>query len=467
MNFLTSKNKYDRVLVIGDVMLDKYQVGAVDRISPEAPVPVLKLISTKSLAGGAANVAINLAALCVNVGIIGICANDEDGVKLAQILQNSNVKNHLKCTADITISKTRIVSHEQQICRIDHEKQYPHSSDFLSYIDETIDEYDLIVLSDYAKGTLRYCEDIITLCRKKNKTLLVDPKSNDFTKYNGATLLKPNLKEFTEASGYDPSLHVLADYISQFHQNFSIDYLLVTAGADGMYFSNKKTVEKIIASNEGVYDVTGAGDTTISVVSAFWNREKNKKDLILLASMAAGITVSRFGTSTVSLLELKKKYSLKSDVFFQNETIEFEEFLNAIDRPNKKVIFTNGCFDILHSGHLKLLREAKLEGDILVVGLNSDRSVKNLKGKSRPINSIKDRAELISALHFVDCVVEFDEDTPTDLIKTIRPNVLVKGTDYKLSEVIGQNLLHSTGYVKLVDIIAGHSTSDVIKKIKE
>ncbi len=443
-----------KITVIGDVMIDWYLHGESSRISPEAPVPVVNFKESKFQLGGAANVANNLKHLEIEPFLIGAIGKDHFGSKLKEHLKEENINFNLLSEVSFqTICKQRLMSSNQQLARIDYE-QYFHASKlskiFNTFI-KNIAKTDLIIVSDYGKGTIFNARKLIQSARKLGKKILIDPKGKDFTKYKGANLITPNKSEFEKIMGKVGSKKDLLNKAKKMLKHLNLESLVVTLGSAGMYVlskSNKKIKEEFInAYPQEVFDVSGAGDTTISALGAALSEGKDIFSAAEFANFAASISVSKLGTSTVNKDEIAG--------------------LMALEGSKKQVIvFTNGCFDIIHSGHLDLLKEAKSYGDKLIVGLNSDKSISKLKGSDRPIINQSERKKILSALKFVDDVIIFNEENPLKLIKKLKPNILVKGADYTKEQVVGGKFVESYGgQIKLVKLTKGKSTSKIIDKI--
>ena len=454
-------SKKPNILVIGDLMVDHYLYGKVDRISPEAPVQVVDVKREEILMGGAGNVINNLLSLGAKVGVCSVIGDDEGGEFLHKRLgQKGVVKEGLVTQKGRKTShKSRVIASHQQIVRIDKEDKEDiskESSDtILLRAKIVMPFYDGVVLSDYGKGVLtkELTKDLIALAKSQGKLVLVDPKGSDYTKYKGATLLTPNKKEAIEATGIDiKDDDSLKEALKKLKKEISLDYSLITLSEDGIALLDKD-FEKLPTVAKDVFDVTGAGDTVIAAITISLVEGKSIKDAVEFANKAAAVAVSHVGCYAVKKEEIS---SFEKD----SAVISLDELLKILPKDKRKV-FTNGCFDILHAGHVKYLKEAKSFGDILIVGLNSDDSVRRLKGESRPINSSEDRATVLSALEAVDFVVEFSEDTPYNLIKAIKPDVLVKGGDYEGKEVVGSDIAKET---KLVQFVDGKSTTDIIRR---
>jgi D-beta-D-heptose 7-phosphate kinase/D-beta-D-heptose 1-phosphate adenosyltransferase len=471
-------------LVIGDVMLDRYLMGGVSRISPEAPVPVMLLNKTEDRAGGAANVAANLSGLGLTTMIVGCIGEDETGKTLANLIENAGINTQYLFTSDErpTVAKTRVMSSNQQIVRIDDESNAAFSesenSGLLTQVDAALNAHpSIVILSDYAKGVLSndVCEFIIAQCNALNIPVIADPKGTDYSKYQGATALTPNKKETAEAC--DVAIHettALLKAASKLKKQLALTFLAVTRGEEGISLfegDNKKesTETHIPATAKQVFDVSGAGDTVISTLAAGLVHDLNPQDALQLANIAAGIVVGKVGTMPVNQAELLKVLSTQDGQSQINkicDLAELEQLVNDWKAAGDKIVFTNGCFDLLHAGHVTYLEAAKQTGDRLVLGLNTDRSVSALKGPTRPVIHENDRARVLAALAAVDAVILFDEDTPLNLIHAIKPEVIVKGDDYTEAQVVGGIEVKSWGgSVALIPLVQGRSTSNIIKKL--
>lgn len=467
------------ILVIGDVMLDVYYKGNVSRISPEAPVPVFNQENITNVLGGAANVASNLAAAGQKVSLMSIVGNDDNGNVILRLIEEGNIDGSLLyLTNRKTTTKTRfLATNNQQVMRLDNEDRTPIDyglcTSLLDIFATRIKEYDIVIISDYMKGLLTFdlTQGIIRLCKKHNIPVIIDVKDTVVSKYYGATLLKPNQKELHDLTGCPvDNEEQICEAANKLRKMCNVKHVLCTCGAKGMILISDAAEPYILkAESREVFDVSGAGDTTIAYLSIGWANRLPLNESIQLANIAAGIQVGKVGTSSVSLLEIdnylqEKEGSSLSDKIISKDNLS--SFRN--NHEGKKIVFTNGCFDILHIGHKRYLEAASKLGDLLVVGVNSDASVKRLKGDDRPINNEKDRVELLSAFGFIDYLVLFEEDTPYELIKTILPDVLVKGGDYKPENVVGKDIVESRGgKLVLIDYVEGKSTSNIIKIIND
>lgn len=473
-----------KMLIAGDIMLDIYHFGKVNRISPEAPVPVfLEIGKYKNLPGGAANTAVNVSAIGIDTILLSVVGEDTNGAILLDILHKSNIDvtavKRLTCRG--TISKLRFIGpNNQQLLRADTEDTQDINmlevSENLERISRNISEVGLILLSDYNKGFLteEISQYLIQLGKINHIPVLVDVKDKSLNKYRRAYLLKPNRMELRNLS------NMPTDTIEQC-ENAAIKlcnmaeckYVLATLGADGMLLVNKdKKLLYARSMAREVFDVTGAGDTSIAYLAAELMLGRDICKAVQIANYAAGIKVSKVGTSIV--------YPSEVETAMNGRTVELNRKLLNYYRQdgiepllksktqNKKIVFTNGCFDILHAGHITYLKKAKELGDLLVVGVNSDASIRRLKGSSRPINTIQDRTLLLCALEIVDFVIPFEEDTPYELIQAVHPDVLVKGSDYAVESIVGRDIVQNNGgLVVTIPLVEGKSTTEIINKIRE
>ncbi len=466
-------NKEVNICVIGDLMIDHYLWGSCDRISPEAPVQVVDVKKETTLLGGAGNVVNNLVSLGANVVVLSVIGDDEAGRELESMLRSLEVKTLLSTQKNRkTSKKSRILVSNQQVVRYDKESKDPISQESIDKIKnnltKTIDSIDVILLSDYGKGVLTntLTKDIIDLANKHNKKVLIDPKGSDYSKYANAYLLTPNKKEASLATNIEiNSKEMLLTAITKLKNELDLGVSLITLSEDGIaIYDDKLSIKPTVAKE--VFDVTGAGDTVLASLGYMTALGKDIYESVEFANLAAGVVVSKVGSATATLEEIEAyRYSLhksgpESHIKTKDEMIKI---ISNLKTKNKKIVFTNGCFDILHRGHVSYLDKAKSQGDILVLGLNSDSSVKRLKGEDRPINSEEDRAFVLAALESVDYVVIFEEDTPYELIKALKPHILVKGADYKGKDVVGADLVEE---LKLIEFIDGKSTTNTIAKIK-
>ncbi len=483
------------VVVIGDVMLDKYWHGSTERISPEAPVPVVHVNKEEIRPGGAANVALNIAKLNAKVSVLGVIGKDAEGETLIASLKNSQVNCQLSKIDGIpTTTKLRVLSRNQQLIRMDFEEiQTPSFKlsqeqgvsqqnapallgtdipvgnslapfSLLQQFSKSLNDVGAVVLSDYGKGVLANIQPYIQCAKQKNIPVLIDPKHQDFSIYAGATLITPNLKEFELAAGKVKSNDDLVIKAEQLLKQNNIKAILITRSEKGMTLVQQgKQAIHIPTQARDVFDVTGAGDTVISTLATAIASGLNLQQAMVLSNLAAGIVVAKIGTATASPQEITDVLQNSSRSIHGVVTeLECIEKVKQAQKGGKKVVMTNGCFDLLHPGHVSYLKEAKLLGDHLVVAVNADESVKQLKGDTRPINALQHRMTMLAALDGVDWVVPFSEGTPQRLICQVKPDILVKGGDYKVHEVAGNQC---AGETKILSFVDGFSTSNMIEKI--
>jgi D-beta-D-heptose 7-phosphate kinase/D-beta-D-heptose 1-phosphate adenosyltransferase len=475
-----------RVAVIGDLILDEYLDGVVNRISPEAPVPVHLVKKTSITAGGAANVARNIQLAGGEALIVGVCGNDGAADQLRQLLKldSINTKGVFTDPERPTVRKTRITANHQQLVRVDWEevKAIPVwvQDELYSYVEKQ--SWDVMLLSDYGKGGLPkgFLQRLIQLAQQRQIPVVIDPKGKDYSQYAGATLVTPNRKEAYDALGIDNQIDISAKELAErLHQTYSIENILVTLGAEGMLGleANTNFTQHLPALTREVFDVSGAGDTVVAIMALGLGAKVSLFDAMRLANAAAGRVVEKWGTQPILRQELIE--ALESDFDRQNfgftntfskisESREVAAAIGPVGKRKQKIVFTNGCFDILHAGHISYLEEARARGNVLVVGVNSDRSVRQLKGESRPIVSCEQRMRLLAALQCVDYVVPFDEDTPARLISELVPDVLVKGADYEVHQIVGADLVQANGgIVERISFVEGLSTSDIVRRVRE
>ncbi|MCT7520078.1 D-glycero-beta-D-manno-heptose-7-phosphate kinase [Aliarcobacter cryaerophilus] len=468
-------NKKPNILVIGDLMIDHYLWGSCDRISPEAPVQVVNVKKESSVLGGAGNVINNLVTLGSVVDVISVIGNDSVANELKSLLEkidvptsNLVVENNRK-----TSKKSRLIASQQQVLRYDMESiddinENSHKQ-IIQTLEKNINKYSSIILSDYGKGVLttNLTKEIIKIANKNSIKVLVDPKGKDYSKYKGSYTLTPNKKEAMEATNIDiKDENSLIEALKSLKTQCELEVSLITLSEQGIaIFDDELTIKPTVARE--VYDVTGAGDTVIASIAFALGNNLDIKDAIYFANLAAGVVVGKIGSATTTLDEIYEyEYSLhKSNSTSHIKTFdEIKTLASKLHSQGKKIVFTNGCFDILHVGHVKYLEVAKSYGDVLILGLNADSSVKKLKGPTRPINTQDDRAYILASLESVDYVVIFEEETPYELIKLIKPHILVKGGDYEGKEVVGQDIADE---LKLVQFVDGKSTTNTIKRIQE
>lgn len=459
------------IVVVGDVMLDRYWHGGTHRISPEAPVPVFTVQRTEERAGGAGNVALNVQALGCQVSLCSLVGNDKTAEALQQRLEKAGINCYFEKIADAsTITKLRIIDKHQQLIRLDFEQNFQSAAqtELLHHYQTALAKADAVILSDYAKGTLKHIREFIRLAKAKGIPILVDPKSEDFNLYAGATVITPNLKEFETVAGRCQDAKTLEKKARDLLTKYQLEALLITQGEHGMTLIEKnQPALQLSAHVQEIYDVTGAGDTVISVLGASLAAGESLATGALFANIAAGIVVKKLGAATVSIPELRRALQRYHASEFGVLTEEEVAVVMADARAHGEiVVMTNGCFDILHPGHIAYLEEARALGQRLVVAVNDDTSVAHLKGAGRPINSLEHRMRVLAALRAVDWVVPFTEDTPARLIGRLLPDILVKGGDYQLSEIAGADaVLANGGEVKVLQFVDGYSTASIIKKI--
>jgi D-beta-D-heptose 7-phosphate kinase/D-beta-D-heptose 1-phosphate adenosyltransferase len=458
-----------KILIIGDVMLDRYWTGPTVRISPEAPVPVVRVVDMEDRPGGAANVAINAATLGAQVVLIGMTGKDEAAQILNDRLAAMNVTcEFVKVASQDTITKLRIMSRNQQLLRLDFEKSFEtdDKSELLAKFEEQVQHTDVVVLSDYSKGCLSDPQSLILLARKYNKPIIVDPKGSDFSRYKGATILTPNLSEFEGEMGFYESEDELFTHAQALKQKCDLDAVLVTRSEKGMSLYQDQ-VYHLPAHAKEVFDVTGAGDTVVSTLACCIAVGLPLENACQFANHAASVVVGKLGTSTVSTTELA--IAVNAQVHQGGGVMNAQQLRLAVQQAQhrgERVVMTNGCFDILHSGHVAYLTEAATLGERLIVAVNTDDSVRKLKGEGRPINNLQRRMAVLAGLSAVDWVVPFSDDTPQSLIADILPNVLVKGGDYKISEIAGGNeVIANGGEVRVLLFEDGVSTTGIISQI--
>lgn len=463
-----------RVLVVGDLMLDRYWHGDAARISPEAPVPIVHVKKMKDRAGGAANVAYNIKALGgKKLMLLGIVGEDDAATQLENLLKQKNIDCHLlRVKGFPTVTKLRVIGRNQQLIRLDFEEGFwqVDCKELITVYKSCLPFTDIIVLSDYAKGTLGCCAELIKLANECGIPTLVDPKNKDFNAYRGATLIKPNLQEFEDVVGKCNSEEDLVKKAYKILDEYDFSAILVTRGAQGMSLIAKdKNTDPLHIPTRAreVYDVTGAGDTVIATLATALAAGMDLVDAVILANAAAGVVVRKLGAATISPAELRRAMQRQQDPWAA--ILTEQQLLQQVEdaRENgERIVFTNGCFDILHSGHITYLEHARAFGHRLIVAVNDDASVVRLKGPTRPINALQQRMLVLAAMRSVDWVVSFSEDTPERLIQAVKPDVLVKGGDYKLEEIIGSSfVLGYGGEVHVIPFVDGFSTSSMIDKI--
>jgi D-beta-D-heptose 7-phosphate kinase/D-beta-D-heptose 1-phosphate adenosyltransferase len=466
-----------RVVIIGDLIIDRYVSGDVRRISPEAPIPVLAARNSELRLGGAGNVAANLCAMDASVEIVGVVGDDGHGRAMMELFDEFKI-GHGGVVMDKsrpTIEKTRMLSGVHQMLRVDWEDSRPLDGDTLTRVLDSIRTAikgaDAVVLSDYGKGMLppNVLAEAISACRESEIPVLVDPKGTDYSRYSGATLITPNRKEAEEALGYKiEPLSKLPEAADELIRVANLDQTLITLGADGIYFKTKDGSQegRVPTQARAVFDVTGAGDTVVAHLAFHLGCRVDLPSAVTLANHAAGIVVAKLGTHSVTRPELIDR--LSQHLPHEGKVVARPNVGSVIDAwraEGKRVVFTNGCFDVLHAGHVKYLRFSRSKGDALIVGVNDDASVSRLKGPERPVNHLEDRMEVLAALEFVDAVVPFDEDTPKLLVEQVSPDVLVKGEDYAGKLVVGADWVEAHGgQVVLAPLLDGRSTTNILSR---
>lgn len=458
------------VLVVGDVMLDRYWHGPTKRISPEAPVPVVKVDDIEDRPGGAGNVALNIAALGAPAWLVGVTGADEAAASLRQRLEAAGVYCAFQQHAgQPTITKLRVMSRHQQLIRLDFEESFDTDSDALAeQVVALLDRVRVMVLSDYGKGALVNHQQLIAEARQRGILVLADPKGANFSIYRGATLLTPNLAEFEAVVGHCANEQELTEKGQLLIAELELEALLVTRSEQGMTLLRRNAAPlHLPARAREVFDVTGAGDTVISTLAASLAAGADYPQAVALANLAAGIVVGKLGTASVSAPELRRM--VQREQGSERGVLSVEQLLGALEDARahgERIVFTNGCFDILHAGHVGYLEQARKQGDRLIVAVNADASVRRLKGEGRPINPVERRMAVLAGLEAVDWVVSFAEDTPEALLAQLRPDVLVKGGDYTKEQVVGWQIVESYGgEVRSLDFLDNCSTTAIVEQI--
>ncbi len=473
-----------RVLVVGDLILDRYVFGSVDRVSPEAPIQVLAVQREENRVGGAANVARNLHALGAHVDVVGVVGEDEQGERLVSALATLgpdagariDTSGILRDASRPTIEKTRMVASAQQVLRVDREDVRALSGDVEGelgrVLEERIGRADLVVLSDYGKGTLTdgILRTVIERARAADRRVVVDPKGRDFAKYRGASILTPNRLEAERVTGLalDDDAK-LAEAGASLVNELDLEAAMITLGAGGIYAHPRDAgAIRVAARARAVYDVTGAGDTVVAILALSLAAGASLEEAIQLANEGAGIVVGKVGTAVVTRAEVVARL-LEGSPFHTAKERPLEDLalhLDDLRSSGRRIVFTNGCFDLIHAGHIHYLDFARSQGDCLVVGVNSDQSVRDLKGEGRPIQSVRERLQVLGALEMIDFLVTFETSTPLALIERIRPDVLVKGEDWREKGVVGREFVESYGgQVVLAPLVAGQSTTSIVDRI--
>ncbi len=461
------------ILVVGDLMLDRYWRGDTQRISPEAPVPVVLVNGFEERPGGAGNVARSITALGGQCSLVALLGEDEAADQVEKLLLKENVSLHcVKDQTAKTVAKLRVLSRNQQLIRLDFEGEFSnHSIEKLTNdVCAEVERHNVLILSDYKKGALKNVTEIVKKANSMSTSIFVDPKGNDFEKYKNVTAITPNQTEFSEVVGEIANEQDLREKGLNLLNELNLSALIITRSEKGVTLIERsgKSIN-IPARAKEVFDVTGAGDTFISVLSASYAASASFEDAVNIANAASSVVVGKLGAATVSKSEIENELNRSSQV--HGKIVSTQDLIDKVAQfrnEGKKIIFTNGCFDILHSGHIEYLSKAKQLGDVLIVAVNSDESVSKLKGETRPINKLIDRLTVLSGLQSVDWLVEFGEETPEELINSVLPDVLVKGGDYKIEDVVGGDaVLKNGGEVKIVEFLDSYSTSDLISKINK
>ncbi|MFI8579149.1 bifunctional D-glycero-beta-D-manno-heptose-7-phosphate kinase/D-glycero-beta-D-manno-heptose 1-phosphate adenylyltransferase HldE [Ectopseudomonas khazarica] len=465
--------RYDQaaVLVVGDVMLDRYWHGGTSRISPEAPVPVVRVEQIEDRPGGAANVALNIAALGSRALLVGVTGVDEAADSLSDSLRGVGVETHFqRLDEQPTIVKLRVMSRHQQLLRMDFEEPFDTDSAALAReVEQLLAGVKVLVLSDYGKGALQNHQALIQLARARGIAVLADPKGKDFSIYRGASLITPNLHEFETIVGGCVDEAELVSKGARLMRELELGALLVTRGEHGMTLLRPEHAPlHLPARAREVFDVTGAGDTVISTLAASIAAGEELPNAVALANLAAGIVVGKLGTAAISAPELRR--AVQREEGSERGVLSLDQLLIAIEDARahgEKIVFTNGCFDILHAGHVTYLEQARAQGDRLIVAINDDASVSRLKGPGRPINAVDRRMAVLAGLGAVDWVVSFSEDTPERLLKQVQPDVLVKGGDYGVDQVVGADIVQAYGgEVRVLGLVENSSTTAIVEKIR-
>ncbi len=476
---IVSSMRHPKILVVGDIILDRHVIGNIERVSPESPAQVLDMESEALSPGGAASVSANVSALGGKALLVGVVGKDDSAVYMKTLLKKWGIgaEGLVTDSSRPTTVKTRFIAMRQQMLRVDRESREVVSDktadSILSKIKKLIKDCDGVIVSDYGKGVLspRLLKKIFSVCRQAGKKVIVDPKGRDYSRYSGAEIITPNKKEAEAASGVEITNEAsLLEAANNLFNVAKVKNVLITRGAEGMsLFGRKGKRVHIPAEALEVFDVSGAGDTVIASLAVFVFAGCSLEDSARIANAAAAIEVAHVGAYAVTREELLAR--LRPDGASEGKIMSATKAAlcsKKLKMQNRKVIFTNGCFDLLHAGHVKLLQKAKTFGHVLIVGINTDSSIRRLKGAKRPVLGEEDRSHIIAALDSVDGVVLFDEDTPLKLIGKVKPDVLVKGGDYAPSSVVGRDVVEKQGgRVEIIPLVDGKSTSGLIEKILE
>jgi len=458
------------VLIIGDVMLDRYWHGATSRISPEAPVPVVHINQQQERPGGAGNVALNITALGGQATLISVTGVDDAASSIISKLSAAGVQcDFIQLSNMPTVTKLRVLSRHQQLIRLDFEEGFSslESNRISDKMRAHLNECDIVILSDYGKGALVDPQTLIQLARVANKPILIDPKGQDFEKYRHATIITPNCAEFEAVVGHCATQAILVEKGHALIESLNLQALLITRSEKGMTLLQRgEKAVHLPTHTQEVFDVTGAGDTVIATLGAALAANQNLVNAMTLANLAAGLSVKKLGAATITVSELQHELYVQTGQNVQ-DVHSLQAAVNAAKAKGETIVMTNGCFDILHIGHVQYLTQARQLGDRLIVAINDDNSVRRLKGKERPINTLERRVAVLSALNCVDWVVPFSEDTPRDLICQVLPDILVKGGDYQVHEIAGNDcVFENGGQVLVLDLIENCSTTKIIKALQ-
>ncbi len=460
------------MLVVGDLMLDRYWHGPTWRISPEAPVPVVHVRDIEERPGGAGNVALNIARLGAHCTVLGLTGDDDAADALEKKLQAAGVMTHfVRLQENATVTKLRVISRHQQLIRLDFEDGFIGQDVTAEEVEfaKLLQQHDVVVCSDYDKGSLRSVQSLIALCHEQQVPVLVDPKGADFDKYAGANLITPNLAEFEAVVGRCADEDELVEKAQQLCEQSSFDAVLITRSEHGMtLIPSDGDVYHLPTRAREVYDVTGAGDTVISTLAAALAAGDDEHNAIALANLAAGIVVGKLGTASVSTEELYQE--IHRHIAVKRGVVSQDELITAVNQCRQRgetIVMTNGCFDILHAGHVTYLQQAREQGDRLIVAVNVDDTVRQLKGEDRPVNPLQHRMRMLAALECVDWVLPFEEQTPTRLICEVLPDILVKGGDNDPEQIPGGDCVRDNGgEVRVLSYVEGVSTTEIIGTIR-
>ncbi len=460
-----------RALIVGDALLDQYWSGNTGRISPEAPVPVVAVENEQYRIGGAGNVAVNIVALGAHAALLAPIGPDQSGRTLSKLLKSHKIENRMIVQKDMqTPRKLRVVSQQQQLIRLDFEEQAQFNQTvFEQTYRSALNHSNVVILSDYGKGALNDPQSLIKITKSRGVPVFVDPKREDWGAYAGATVITPNRRELEAITGPLSDLKEIAAQAQKLCKKHRIEAMLVTLGEQGMLLQQGRKTIHLGATARDVFDVTGAGDTVIATFAAAWTAGQSPEEALRLANLAAGEVVGKFGTAAVTPAELihagRRERALETGVVSPHS---LRRLVHESREAGETLVFTNGCFDLLHAGHVSLLEEAATLGDRLIVAINNDASVRRNKGSNRPIQPLQYRQQVLAGLECVDWVVPFAQKTPRQLIDEIRPDVLVKGADYQPDEIVGADTVTADGgKVVVLPLLEGYSTSELVRRICE